>query len=447
MASKQVPKTQKTKARAKEKVATFQTPRGMHDILPEDQQWWDRIQKVLEELTVTYNFSRIETPLLEFAALFERGVGEETDVVRKEMYTVKTKGGDMLALRPEGTAPIVRAYLEHGLSRMGQPVKLFYEGPMFRHDNPQAGRYRQFRQAGFEILGGLNDPIYDAQVLVVFNRMLRALKISELTLKVNSIGCRICRPFYKRQLQNYYKQHEKELCADCARRLDTNILRLLDCKKESCEPLKADAPNFLDKICQACSHHLQSVFEYLDELKIPYSLDNQLVRGLDYYSRTVFEFSAEGVGAELGALASGGRYDYLFETLGGRLTPAVGGAAGLDRIIEVMKLREVKLTSKNTKKVFVIYVGDAAKKKALKLIEDLRSAGIPSAEAFGKESLRAQLKAADKDGFPIALILGQKEIYEESVILRDLKSSVQETIAVSKMIDEVKKRMKENNNK
>ncbi len=428
---------------SKEKNTLFQTPKGMRDIIPDEQPLWDRVRKAIEEIADFYNFHRLDTPILENADLFRRGVGEDTDLVGKEMYTLKTKGGDVLALRPEGTAPIVRAYLEHGLSRLGQPAKLYYTGPLFRHDNPQAGRYRQFHQVGFEVLGGLNDPIYDAQVILIFDRLLKALKISQINLKVNSIGCRVCRPFYKKQLQSYYKQHEKELCADCARRMGTNILRLLDCKKETCEPLKAQAPNFLDKLCAACSHHFQTVLEYLDELKIPYGLDNQLVRGLDYYSRTVFEFFVEGPGSEVGALIGGGRYDYLFEVLGGRLTPAVGGAAGFERLIEVMKRQEVKLPPKSHKKIFVIYIGDLAKRKSLQLIEDLRVAGLQAKEAFSKESLKAQLKAADREKSPIALILGQKEIYEESVIIRDLRNSIQETIPLTKMIEEIKKRLKE----
>lgn len=431
------------KEKGKDKPSVLQAPKGMHDVLPGEQPWWDKIRKVVEELAATYNFGRLDTPILEQAALFERGVGDETDIVQKEMFTLRTKGGDMLVLRPEWTAAAVRTYLEHGLSRLGQPLKIFTEGPMFRHENPQSGRFRQFTQVDFEIMNGPNDSIYDAQIIIVFDRLLKALKITKTSLKINSIGCRICRPFYKRQLQTYYKRHEKELCTDCARRLDTNILRLFDCKKESCKPFKEQAPNFLDKICLACSHHFQAVLEYLDELKIPYGLDNQLVRGLDYYSRTVFEIFTEGPGSEVGALAGGGRYDYLFETLGGRLTPGVGGAAGIERLIAVMKAQEVKMPSKSTKKAFVLYIGDQAKRKSLSLIEALRAAGIATAEAFGKESLKAQLKVADKEGYPLALILGQKEIYEESVIIRDLRNGLQETIVMSKMVDEVKKRLRD----
>jgi histidyl-tRNA synthetase len=358
------------------------------------------------------------------------------------MYVLKTKGGSLLALRPENTAGIARAYIEHHLSRMSQPQKLYYEGPFFRHDNPQAGRFRQFHQVGFEILGGTNDPIYDAQVILIAQRLLEELKIKNINLKINSIGCKVCRPLYKRQLQNYYKNHEKGLCPDCTRRFKTNILRLLDCKKESCGELKSGAPNILDKLCVSCSNHLKAVLEYLDELSISYNLDNQLVRGLDYYNRTVFEFFVEGPGAEAGALPAGGRYDYLIEMLGGRLTPAVGFACGIERLIYAMKAQQVKLPARLQKKVFLIHVGELAKKKSFSLIERLRAAGILVKEALGRQSLKAQLKAADREGADLALILGQKEIFEDNIIIRDLKNSLQEIVPLSKIVEEIKKRLK-----
>ena len=227
------------------------------------------------------------------------------------MYTLRTKGGDLLALRPEYTPGICRAYLEHGMSRLPQPQKLFYFGPVFRHDRPQLGRYRQFTQIGFEILGGQNDPIYDAEIITIVSNLLAELKIKNPTLKINSIGDRVCRPNYKRQLQNYYKNYEKELCEDCVRRLKTNPLKLLDCKQPQCQPFKEKAPNFLDKLCSTCKAHFRAVLEYLEEVGIAYEVDPRLVRGLDYYNRTVFEFFADGKEAEIGALGGGGRYDYL----------------------------------------------------------------------------------------------------------------------------------------
>lgn len=421
----------------------FQTPRGMHDVLPWESPLWERVLKVSKELADFYGFKWIQTPVLEFAKLYEKGTGETTDIVEKEMYVLKTKGGDVLALRPEFTPGIMRAYVEHGLSRMGQPQKLYSVGPVFRHESPQAGRFRQFNQANFEVIGGTSDAIYDAQIILIAQRIVEELKIKNTVLKINSIGCKVCRPIYKRQLQNYYKSFDKKICPDCIKRLKTNPLRLLDCKDKRCEEFKAKAPNILDKLCVNCSDHLKSVLEYLDEVSIPYNLDNQLVRGLDYYSRTVFEISVEeGPGSEIGALAAGGRYDYLMEMLGGRPTPAVGFAAGVERLIQVMKIQEIKPPVKSVKKVFFVHVGDLAKKKSLRIIEDLRKSGIAVSEVLGRESLKAQLKTADKEGFELALIFGQKEVFEESIIIRDLRKSLQETVALSKLVEEIKKRFK-----
>ena len=424
----------------KSEVRLVQSPKGMHDNLPEDQLWRDRVRQVGRDLAEFYGFGRIETPILEHADLFLRGVGEDTDLVGKEMYTLKTKGGDILALRPEGTAPTLRAYLEHGLSSKGQPQKLFYEAPIFRHENPQAGRYRQHTQTGFEILGGLSDPLYDGEIIAIASHFISDLKIKDWTLKINSIGCRVCRPTYRAQLQAYYKKYEKEVCKDCERRLTTNPLRLLDCKNEKCQPIKAQAPNILDKLCTACSRHFKGVFEYLDELGIPYLLDHTLVRGMDYYNRTVFEFFVEG--SDIGAVLSGGRYDYLAEMIGGRATLAVGFGTGWERLVLAMKTQGVKLPERTSKKIFVVHVGELAKKKAFKLIDSLRNTNLQLVESLGKESLKAQLKIADREKAVFALILGQKEIYEESVIVRDLRTGSQETVRIDKIEEEIRRRWK-----
>lgn len=426
----------------KEATRTFQAPKGMHDILPADQPYWDRIEGLVKDLAREYDFARLEPPVLEFAELYNKTSGEGSDIVTKEMYTLRTKGGDVLALRPEYTPGIARAYLENNLSRLGQPQKLFHFGPVFRHDRPQLGRYREFSQIGFETIAGPNDPIYDAEIITIYSELLNELKIRNYKLKINSIGCRICRPIYKKQLVNYYKSYEKELCEDCRTRLATNPLRLLDCKKEECAKLKEKAPNFLDKLCSMCTEHFKSVLEYLEEVAIPYELDNHLVRGLDYYSRTVFEMYADGKEEEIGALPAGGRYDYLMETIGGHLTPAVGGACGVERLIAVMTAKEIPLPVRNNhKKVFLAHAGDLAKQKSFGLLKELRAHGIFVSESLAKESLGAQLKVADKEGIGLALILGQKEIYEKSVIIRDLRTGLQEAVPQAKLVDEIKKRL------
>ncbi len=434
------PKSEKEKP--KEVIRTFQSAKGMHDVLPVDEPYWDKIESAVKMLASAYGFSRIETPIMEFAELYNKTSGEESDVVQKEMYTLKTKGGDFLALRPEYTPGISRAYMQHGLSRLGQPQKLFAMGPIFRHERPQLGRLRQFTQIDFEVLGGVNDPIYDAEVIALFWDLLNELKIKGSVVKINSIGDRICRPIYKKQLTNYYKNHEKELCEDCVRRLKVNPLKLLDCKEEECIKLKAKAPNFLDKLCVTCSAHFKSVLEYLDEVKIPYELDHHLVRGLDYYSRTVFEMYAEGDESQIGALPAGGRYDYLMETIGGHLTPAMGGACGVERLIAVMRAKEIAMAGKSNKRIFLAHAGDLAKKKAFAILKDLRGKGFLVAESLSKESLKAQLKVADKEGIAIALILGQKEIYENSIIVRDLVNGLQEAVSLDKLAEEIKKRQK-----
>lgn len=419
----------------KKKKFLFQSPRGMHDVLPRDWVFWDRVFKVTKDVAEFYNFLKIETPILERSDLFRRTVGEESDIVSKEMFSLRATSDD-LVMRPENTAGIARAYLQHGLSHVSQPLKLYYQGPFFRREQPQAGRFRQFHQVGFEILGGASDPIYDAQTILVFFRLMEYLKIKGLSIQVNSVGCRICRPHYRKKLVDYYRKHEKNLCVDCKRRLKSNPLRLLDCKDPSCVLLKAGAPSLLDNLCVSCNNHLKIALEYLDELSLPYVLNNYLVRGLDYYSRTVFEIFAEG--SDL-ALAAGGRYDYLMEMIGGRQTPGVGGAMGVERVIELMKLKGAEPVQTSRIKVFFVYVGDLAKKKTLSLIEEFRKAGVSAQEALGKDSLKKQMQLADKAGAQFALIMGQKEVYEETAILRDLKTGLQEEVPLKSVVSKVKK--------
>lgn len=437
-----MPSSDNKKDKKKEAQRTFQSVKGMHDVLPLDEPYWEKIENVTKAIAKAHGFARIEPPVLEFAELYNKTSGEGSDVVQKEMYTLKTKGGDFLALRPEYTPGIARAYMQNGLSRSAQPQKLIAVGPIFRHERPQLGRARQFTQIDLEVLGGTSDPMYDAEVIAMFHGLLTDIKIKNPTVKLNSIGDRVCRPVYKKQLTAYYKSHEDELCEDCKRRLDENPLRLLDCKEPGCVELKASAPNFLDKLCAACSNHFKEVLEYLDEIKIPYSLDPHLVRGLDYYSRTVFEIYAEGAEEEIGALAAGGRYDYLMETIGGHVTPAVGGASGVERLIAVMRAKEIPMSGKDSsRRVFLAHAGELAKKKSFLLLQTLREKGIAVSEALSKESLAAQLKAANKEGIGIALILGQKEIYENTVIIRDLSNGIQEAVSIEKLPEELKRRL------
>ncbi len=424
----------------------FYSVKGTHDILPSEQYIWEKIRKEIRDVAETYSFSRIDTPIIENLDLFQRGVGEATDIVEKQMFTLTTKGGDKLVLRPEGTSAIARAYIQHGLSHVGQPLKVYYEGPFFRYENPQAGRYRQFHQAGFEIIGGENDPIYDVQVMLANLRLLESLKLKNISIHVNSIGCKTCRPIYKKKLLSYYKSKKKEICKDCNRRMNDNPLRLLDCKDEKCEVVKKSAPIMIDDLCATCRRHFKEVLEYAEELKLPYQINPFVVRGLDYYNRTVFEFfteinNAEGEKSLSLALGGGGRYDYLFEIFGQRSTPAVGAALGLERIAEVIKSLKINIPVRQKNKVFLIVIGIEAKKRGMSLVEEFVKSGINISESMGKNSLGAQLKAADKEGAVLALILGQKEVFKESIIIRDMKTGVQETILLKKVVAEIKRRV------
>ncbi|MEK7465676.1 MAG: histidine--tRNA ligase [Patescibacteria group bacterium] len=433
------PKTKKTVKKQKTgSLPLIQAVKGMSDILPKNEDWWKYVWQAGFSVSELHDFHYIETPILEFVDLFERGVGGGTDIVEKQMYTLKTKGGDHLALRPEGTASIMRSYMEHHLGYYALPLKVFYYGPMFRHERPQAGRERQFHQWGFEIVGD-SDPIYDAEVIVVALNFLNSLKLKPLNLKINSVGCRVCRGNYRDKLRAYYQTKKGKICGDCERRLEKNPLRLLDCTEKDCREVRKDAPIILDFLCQNCNNHLKSVLEIVEDNGIPYEPDPYLVRGLDYYNRTVFEIWSPSFDS---ALAGGGRYDYLSEMISGRTVPAVGVALGLERIIETLQKLEVVPALKSKHHVFFAAVGDQARKGSVRLMNILRHGGIAVIEAVGKKSLKSQLKAANKSKVPFALIYGQKEVFEKSVIIRDMRSGAQETLMIEKFVDEVKQRFK-----
>jgi len=420
----------------------FQRPTGMHDILPDDQKYFRKIYDIVEDIADYYRFEKIETPILEETKLFTKGIGLATDIIQKQMFSFKTKGGDYLSLRPEGTAPIVRAFIEHGMESLQKPVKLWYFGPFFRYEKPQLGRYREFWQFGFEILGEEN-PIRDAQVIQIFYNILKELKLKDLIIKVNSIGDSFCRPYYKKILVNYLRGRINSLCVNCRRRLKENPLRILDCKEEKCQRIVSQGPQIIDHLCQNCHAHFKEVLEFLDEIELPYHLSPYLVRGLDYYTRTVFEISEESQeGKSIGSLVGGGRYDALVKILGGKETPAVGGAAGIDRIVSLMKKKAIRFKKEKVPKIFLAQLGFLAKRKGLKLIEEFRKLKIPVAESFGRDSLKAQLKIADKFGARYALILGQKEALEDKIIIRDMATGKQKIVKLEKVLKKVKTLLK-----
>lgn len=432
--AKEIPK-------AKKLAKNIQTLKGVRDIVPDEQKYWDFIRSVVRDFSLSYGFSRIDLPVLENQQLFVRGIGKNSDIVEKEMYAFVDQGGDKVALRPEATASVARAYVEHGMLNKPQPVKLFYEGPMFRRERPQAGRYRQFYQFGFEVLGS-DEPLLDAQVIFINYRILKNLGL-DATVHINSIGCEECRPDYQKTLTAYYRTKRSELCEDCRKRLTKNPLRVLDCKEADCGKVASGAPQFVDHLCEPCREHFMKVLDYLDEMEVPYFLDNTMVRGLDYYSKTVFEFMLDDDSEEnrQSSLGGGGRYDDLIESIGGRSTPACGAAMGFERIINALKAKEIEPPFVPDFDVFVAQIGEEAKKKSLLLFENLRSAGFRIAENLAKDGLKAQLEIANKLQVKYALILGQKEIMDGTIMIRDMENGIQEIVDFKKIIPEMKKRL------
>ena len=415
---------------------------GMHDILPQDQAYLKKIKKSIESITNYYNFGRIDTPILEQAEVFVKGTGAGTDIVEKEMYTFRTKGGDLVALRPEFTPGIARSYIEHGMYNLPQPVKLWTMGPLFRHERPQAGRYRQFLQFDIEVLGDAS-PSIDGQIIQMSYDILKDLSFKNITIELNSIGDAECRPYFKKILTTYFRSRKSSLCSDCQRRLKENPLRILDCKEEKCQRIKAGAPQIIDHLCELCHAHFKQVLEFLDELELPYTLNPYLVRGLDYHTKTVFEIVEKSeVGQSQGTLVGGGRDDTLVKLLGGRDVPACGAAGGIDRILNVMKTKELKVDKKEEKtEIFLAQLGQMAKRKSLKLFEEFRAAKIPVAESFSKDSLRTQFKTADKMGIRWVLIFGQKEALEDFITLRDMDNGSQSEIKLDKVVEEMKQKI------
>ncbi len=406
-------------------------PRGTFDILPQEHAYWKYVEEKATSLCQLYGYQPLSTPMFEDAQLFIKTVAGGTDIVDKEMYVFKDKSGQELALRAEGTAPVCRAYIEHGLFNLPQPVKLYYIGPAFRYERPQAGRYRQHHQFGFEALGEA-DPALDAEVIEMAWQFFLSLGLSLFSVQLNSIGCKLCRPAYLQVLKQHYSSYVDRLCPDCKKRLVRNPLRLLDCKTASCQEIAEPAPKISDYLCQECRLHFQSVQKYLRALGISFKLNPRLVRGLDYYTRTVFEIQPQEEGAQ-STLGGGGRYDDLVESLGGKPTPAVGFAAGLERIILNLKRQKVDIPSLPKPDIFVAYLGEKTKIEALKITSQLRKAGIAVIMATGDKSLKGQMRQANSLDISYALILGEQELENRNVILRDMRNGEQKTVSLAEI--------------
>lgn len=418
----------------------FRTPKGTYDVLPDIQQYHTYIKKAVRHRARQAGFKRIETPIFENRQVFERGIGEHTDIMEKEIFSVERKGKtetkDEWALRPEFTAAICRSYIEHGMQQLPQPVQLYSIGPLFRYDRPQKGRYRQHYQFDFEMIG-ISDASLDAQLINVLTNVFSDLQILDrLSLQINNIGEAENRKAFVHALQDHFTGKERNLCEDCQRRLKTNPMRLLDCKNEDCRILVKMAPT-IDQYLSAESGEFHArLLEYLEEYGIPFEENKNLVRGLDYYNQTVFEFWDQSMGAQ-NAVAGGGHYDGLTELLGGKPTPGVGFGCGMERVIWHMKEAGVKAPMKDQVDVFVAQLGPEAKKKCLKVIETLREQGVHTIGALGEASLKSQMRLADKFGAKYTLLLGQMEVKEGKIILRDMAAGKQESMPFEKAIPKV----------
>ena len=447
------------------------TPKGMRDIIADEHHKYQGFFEKASEVALYYGFQPIELPMLEREDVFLSTNSADTDLIEKEMYALKTKGGDRLALRPEGTAPAMRAYLEHGMQSMPQPIKLYYYGSFFRHDNPQRGRYREFRQFGIEMIGSQKS-ISDAMVIYLTAMILNDVGLKNITIDVNSIGDKDSRVPYLRELTQYYRKHINRLCANCRERIKTNPLRLLDCKSAECQPYKEKAPQSIAHLSSASKEHFKEVLEYLDALKLTYRINPYLVRGLDYYTHTVFEITEtpdgmisealaenatqleetadekrgrmaknerEAITVAPLALAGGGRYDYLAKRLGSKKdVPAVGGSIGVDRVLLSPNYKAVTPRIVKKPKIYFIQLGFEAKLKSLEVIEVLRNARIPVAHSLNRDSLSGQLGTAEHLEIPYAIIFGQKEALDGTVIVRNMQTRSQDTVKLAKLAEYIK---------
>ena len=411
-------------------------PRGTKDILPDSVGDWNYVEGEIRELCRRFGYSEIRTPIFEHTELFQRGIGEGTDVVDKEMYTFTDRGDRSITLRPENTASAVRAYLQNKLYAESNLVKLFYIGSMFRYDRPQAGRMREFHQFGVEALGEAN-PAVDAEVILLAMSLLEGLGLNDLELSINSVGCPKCRSKYRTMLQDFFRDKLDDLCEDCRSRFDRSPLRILDCKKDSDKPYMADAPKITDCLCDECSDHFAKLKEHLANAGISFQHDPRLVRGLDYYTKTAFEIKYPPLGAQ-SAVAGGGRYDGLIEEMGGSPTPAVGFATGLERLLLALESQNLLPEKNRSVDAYVVALGEAAQSEGFKLLNNLRKAGLSAAMDFAGRSMKAQMKQANKLGARYALILGDDEIAEGVVMLRSMSDSQQEKVALAEVIEKIK---------
>jgi len=412
----------------------IQLIRGFKDILPNEATLWQQIEKSAAELFQTYGYGEIRVPVMEKTELFSRSIGQDTDIVEKEMYTFADRKGDLLTLRPEATASVVRAYIQHKLYAEDPVRKMYLIGPMFRRERPQKGRYRQFYQINAEAFG-IASPYIDVQMIAMLHTLFLQLGVDDTIAHINSLGCPDCRPDYRSALTAMLDKVAGQLCSDCQRRKDRNPLRVLDCKVPTCREAVAQAPAISDYLCPACRAHFDTVTGNLKRLEIPFELDKKLVRGLDYYTRTTFEIQTTALGAQ-SAVAGGGRYDGLVEALGGPATPAIGFAIGFDRLAEIVA--QTRTLENPGPSLFIAALGPAAQEKAFHWIMGLGAAGIPAEMDYGDRSLKAQMKRAHRLGAAHVLIVGDDELAKGSAPLRDMATKTQVDIRLDQVVEEIK---------
>lgn len=393
----------------------FKTLKGVQDILPPDISIWQQIEAASRAIFKTYGYQEIRLPVIESTDIFIRSIGETTDIVEKEMYTFQDRGGRSVTLRPEGTAPFVRAYVEHHLYNEPPPQKFYYMGPMFRYERPQAGRFRQFYQIGAEAMG-IEDPKLDAEIIAMLSKILESIGLTGLNFEVTSIGCKECRPDYREALKNFLRDKLSGFCGDCQRRYELNPLRILDCKVPDCVNLRQGAPSVIAHLCADCKEHFDGLKHYLGMLKVPHTINPNLVRGLDYYTKTAFEVTSESLGAQK-AVAAGGRYDGMVDDFGGPPTPGIGFAIGMERIIPLIK---DSIGKPETPDLLICPLGKEASEKGLLFAEQLRTQGLWVEANYESTSLKSQMRKANRIGAKNVIVLGEDELKKGEVLVKDM---------------------------
>ena len=404
-------------------------PRGTEDILPNDSKIWRLIENTAHEICAKYGYKEIRTPVFEDTSLFSRGVGDTTDVVQKEMYTFNDKGGRSITLRPEGTASLVRSYIENSLYANPQPTKLYYLISCYRYEKPQSGRLREFHQFGLECFGS-DSSATDAEIITLAFDFFKTLGVKDLSLNLNSLGCEKCKPKYNEELKKYFSSHIDKLCDTCKDRLEKNPMRIIDCKSPVCQEVCADAPRMIDYLCEDCDSHFNQLTSYLDKLNIKYTIDPNIVRGLDYYTRTVFEISSDALGAQ-STVCGGGRYNGLVEELGGKPTPGIGFAMGIERLILILKSQGIELGESLGPNIFVASIGDNASLTAQKLVYDLRNKGLWAERDLCDRSVKAQMKYANKLGACYSLVIGDDEVLNNKASLKNMGTGEETVVELS----------------